>query len=342
MKMLRKQQLKGTELELSTVCLGCGNFGEKLTRKQAFEILDAYVAAGGNFLDTANVYCRWVPGMDNISEQLIGQWLRERKAYNQVVVATKGGHYDFTVPSVCRVNKREISHDLDESLTTLGLERIDFYWLHRDNPSVPIEELVDLMEEFVRAGKIRYYGASNFAQKRLETARVYSQKKGITGFSAASNQFSLAVPNPSCPLNPDPTLVSVDRDFYSWHTQHKFPLIPYSSTASGFFEKLFKSEPVIKDGKLVSPEIKLQLSDALKNTYLNEQNLKIYETLLDMHEQYQVSLYSLSLACLVNQPFPIFPISSVRNTVQLEGLVAAGNLVLECEPLHIFENNPTE
>jgi len=325
--------MPGTGLELSTVCLGCGNFGEKLSREDAFEILDAYTAAGGNFLDTANVYCRWIPGMGNCSESMIGQWLRTRKAYDAVVVATKGGHYDFAAPSVSRVNRQAVARDLEESLKTLGLERIDLYWLHRDNPLVPVEEIVDFMDDFVKAGRIRYYGASNFTRERLEAARVYSRKKGTAGFSAVSNQWSLAVPNASGALNPDPTLVSMDRGFYSWHTANNVPIVPYSSTASGFFEKLFRSEAVVRDGVLISPEAGLDMPDGLKKAYLNRQNLLTYEKLLTLHRQYQVSLYTLSLACLIQQPFPVFPVSSVRNTAQLQGLAAAGSFVPDSVPV---------
>ena len=107
-KIMERVLLKGTDLELSNICLGTGSFGEKITKEQAYQILDAYVEAGGNFIDSANVYCKWVDGLGNSSEQYIGSWLRERHAYQKVVVATKGGHYDFRDPSRSRVSEEAI------------------------------------------------------------------------------------------------------------------------------------------------------------------------------------------------------------------------------------------
>ena len=155
-KMMKKLILKETDLELSNVCLGTANFGEKLTKEQAYEVLDTYVAAGGNFIDSANVYCKWIEELGNCSEQYLGSWLRDRKAYNKIVIATKGGHYDFKAPEISRVREETIRADLEESLQTLGVDHIDFYWLHRDDESVDITEIVDIMETLVKEGKIRY------------------------------------------------------------------------------------------------------------------------------------------------------------------------------------------
>ena len=152
-KMMKKLILKGTDLELSNVCLGTANFGEKLTKEQAYEVLDTYVAAGGNFIDSANVYCKWIEELGNCSEQYLGSWLGDRKAYNKIVIATKGGHYDFKAPEISRVREETIRADLEESLQTLGVDHIDFYWLHRDDESVDITEIVDIMETLVKEGK---------------------------------------------------------------------------------------------------------------------------------------------------------------------------------------------
>ena len=131
-------QLNNTDLNISSICLGTAGFGDKSDLEKSFEILNAFVRAGGNFIDTANVYCKWLKGHGNCSEQIIGKWLKESGMQAKVIVATKGAHYSFEDPSRSRVNKEDIRMDLDESCRTLGKDEMDFYWLHRDDPEKPI------------------------------------------------------------------------------------------------------------------------------------------------------------------------------------------------------------
>lgn len=323
--MMKTIQLKNTDLCVSNLCMGTGGFGEKLSREQAFEVLDAYTQAGGNFLDTANVYCRWVPGLDNSSEQIIGEWLKSRKAYGKVVIATKGGHYDFKNPSVPRVERNAVKRDLEESLQTLGLDCIDFYWLHRDDPNRPVEEVLEFLEEFRKEGKIRYYGGSNFTLERLKAYQQAAENMGAQGFSGVSNQWSLAGQSAGW-VPGDATLVGVKQEEYRWHCETGMPLIPFTATASGFFEKLFAAGAQVKDGKLLSDPQTLALSSNVKEQYLNERNLKIYEMLCQLSKETGYSLFTLSLSYLLNQPFQVIPVSAVSRLEQLEGLLAASEL----------------
>jgi len=308
---MKKQRLRNTDLNLSNICYGTGNFGEKLSMEEAFRFLDAYVDAGGNFIDTANVYCRWIPGQTNCSEQYIGAWLKERGAYNDVVIATKGGHYDLERPEVFRATPAEIRKDLEESLRTLGVDQIDFYWLHRDNRDMPVTEIIGMMEELVKEGKIRYYGASNFTQGRINSAVRYTETNGITGFSAVSNQWSLASVNRGCNINSDKTLVMMDSLFYQWHKASGMPSVPFTSGAYGFFQKLYTG---IKHG------------GDIQKAYANEKNIRIYEMLCYLHATTDASLQALSIAWLLNQPFQVFPVLSITKLEQLDHLVEASEL----------------
>ena len=321
-------KLHNTSLELSNICLGAGDFGTGTDEAQSFELLDAFTNAGGNFIDTANIYGKWAQVKKNHSEIVIGKWLKSRNAYKKIIVATKGGHYDLSTPGISRLNKQDIQEDLDESLSALGLDCVDFYWLHRDDEKKPIGEIIDTMESFVKAGKIRYYGASNYKLNRMREAKEYSRKNNIQGFSAVSNQWSLATANPESRAHSDPTLAWMTPEFYQWHKDTKMPAIPYSSTASGFFEKLFNANPHIKDGKLLTPYDELKLADHIKKAYINEENLRIYEELLELRNKHNVSLYTLSVARLINQPFDVIPISSARNIKQLDGFLQASEILL--------------
>lgn len=321
-----------TDLKVSNLCLGTAPFGEKVSREEAFEILDAYVRGGGNFLDTANVYCKWVPGAGNCSERILGEWLKSRGAFKEVVIATKGGHYPFDVPGrPSRVNEKEVRKDLEESLKTLGLDTIDFYWMHRDDETKPVGEIVDFLEKFKKEGKIRYYGFSNYKTYRAEQARSYLRAKGLQGPYAVSNQWSMACVNPGKNTNPDPTMEEFTREEYEWHLETQIPAIPFSSTAMGFFEKIKRAGVTSENGRLVCEGNREAVGASLWDAYYNEENLKKYEVLLKLREETGHSLQALSLAYLISQPFQVFPVGAVRNREQLESFLEAGDMEMKTD-----------
>ena len=326
---MKTAALAGTSLKISPICLGSAGFGDSTPEAEACKILDTFRDAGGNFVDTANVYGKWLEEGKNCSEEILGRWLKSRNACHDMVIATKGGHYRFDAPQTSRVYERAVREDVEESLRTLGLDCIDLYWLHRDNEAVPVEEIMGMMETLTAEGKLRYYGASNFKLMRMKAATAVARAQGMRGFCAVSNRWSLASVNPAAEAAADPTLVATTDAFYQWHRASGMPLIPYSASGSGFFEKLYQACPEVRGGMLLSSPEALRLPENMKKAYLNERNLKIYEDLLRLREKYHASLYTLSMACLMNQAFPVVPVSSVRNTEQLAGFLRAGALDVE-------------
>ena len=299
-----------TSLNVSKVCMGTGNFGEKLSEAEAMNLLDLFSDRGGNFLDTANVYCRWITGNTNTAEQIIGKWLKKRKKTNQMVIASKGGHYDFSYPTVSRISQKEIRKDLEESLKTLGLEAIPLYYLHRDDMEIPMEEIMGWMEEFVKTGLIQYYAASNFTTNRMRQGDIVQRRHALQGFSALSNQWSYACRNLDRSSNVDPTMVWMQAEDLNWVREMQMPLLPYTSTAQGFFEKLDKGN----------------LSEEMKQAYLNEENLKKYQILKEESRQTGKSLYQLSLQKIMEEPFGVIPIGSFRSADQLLEFIKVGEL----------------
>ena len=248
---------------------------------------------------------------------------------NNIIIGTKGEHYDFKAPNIPRVTKECIYHDLDESMRTLGLDHIDLYWLHRDDKNKPMEEILEWMEELVKEGKIRYYGASNFSRERMDEAYIYAKEHKLQGFSAVSNQWSAASLNMNNQPERDTKMELTDETFYEWHKATKMPLIPYTSTANGFFEKLYQAKVEVREGILLTPMEELKLSDNLKRAYLNSRNLKLYEKFLEIHNNTGASVFALSMAYLLNQPFDVIPIGSVTKLEQLSGLFEASELKVE-------------
>lgn len=321
---MRYQTIKNTDLNLSCVCLGGAGFGNTLDEESSFELLDAFIDGGGNFIDTANVYCRWVPGLDNCSERVLGRWLKSRNAYDNVTIATKGAHYRIGDPGRApRLSENDIRTDIEDSLRTLGIETIDFYWLHRDDPDKPIEEIADILEELKKEGKLRYYGFSNFKISRAEEARAYLEKKGLHGPYAISNQWSMASINKESNINPDPTLVVFDDDEYKWHAETGIPAIPFSASALGFFDKLHRF------GENIPPH--------LRAAYWNEDNISKYKMLLKISNETGYSIHSLSIAWLIARKsyssFNVFPVCGASNINQLKDIIEAGNIVDEMEEI---------
>ena len=329
-------QLNNTDLNVSRICLGTAGFGDKLDQEKSFKVLDTFVQAGGNFIDTANVYCKWLEGHGNCSEQIIGKWLKDRGTQGKVIVATKGAHYSFEDQGRCRVNREDIRIDLIESCRTLGTDVIDFYWLHRDDPEKPAEEIVDILEELQKEGRIRYFGFSNYRTKRLKEIRKCLEERNHPGITAVSNQWSLAGINPGGNTNPDPTLVEFSREEYKWHCETKTASIPFSSTAMGFFSKLQKmgvpyTEKVDTSWMRNMESQIADLSESIKKSYWNETNLRTYQKLLKLQKETGYSLQSLSLAYFFHQPFQTVPVTGVSNLNQLKDALAACDIDFEPE-----------
>ena len=303
--------LKDTELNLSALCCGTGNFKERLSEDAAFEMLNLYLRMGGNFIDTANVYCRWLPDTTNCAEQFIGEWLRRTGNRSRVYLATKGGHPSLQTGKN-RVNRADLARDLDESLAAMGVDYVDFYWLHRDNAALPIEEVISFGEEFVRQGKVRYYGASNFTLPRMQQAVEWKKRHPGRGFSALCNQWSLACPNPGYKLNGDQTLEGVDGAYYHWILENDIPLIPYSATAGGYF------------GKAAAGTV----TPALEKAYGNTRSRTLSELLQPMAERYHTTPLCLSLAILMQQNFQVIPVTAASTPEQLAESMKAGDLTL--------------
>lgn len=327
--------MNGTDLMVSDICLGGGCFGSKLTEKQSFEVLDRYVDLGGNFIDTAKVYCGWIPGMDRISENIIGRWLKDRNSNHDIVVATKGAHFDFNKPSAPRVSREEVRRDLDESREILGLDTIDFYWLHRDDESKDIGEIIDFMEELVKEGKIRYYGASNYSVERLREAQEYAKRTGKKGFSGVSNQWSLASKRDAAieQEKEQSSLITTSYEQYLWHKETQVPLIPYSSTAEGFFYKMYQ------EGRRLDQK-DTKKSAGTSSIYWTDRNLLIYNDLLRLNKEKGLSFISMSIAYLLSQPFQVFPVCGVSHIEQLGELIQGTRVKLPEEMIHRWKSLP--
>ncbi|MBK1879345.1 aldo/keto reductase [Pelagicoccus mobilis] len=295
--------LAGTDLPVGKLCLGTANLGLKQSESEAFELLDAFVDLGGRFLDTARVYSDWIPGEKGRCERILGDWIRSRPGVtDKVVIATKGAHYEWSDKSLNRVDPVSIRSDIETSLGVLGLERIPLWFLHRDRPDAPVEEIVDFMQQFVEEGKVRFLGVANWQADRLSQANEYAAKKGLHGFVVNQPGFSLGSWAMSQPPA-DKTLATLDRPGWEYHRDSGLCLMPYSSQAKGFFSKVLASEYV---------------SELSENAYYSEANLRVAEVVKAICEERGCNANAVVLGYLRGQPFPVLPIVGAYTRAMLE------------------------
>ncbi len=312
--------ISDTGLNASRICLGGGGLGSEIPRDAAVALLDAFVELGGNFLDTARVYAAWLPGQGGVSERTIGAWLRDRNVRDRMIVATKGAHPDLDAMQVDRMTPEEIASDLAQSLEALQTDRVDLYWLHRDAESVPVGEIMDALNDHVRAGRIRALGASNWTVDRIEAANGYARAHGLVGFSASQIAYSLAVqqddlPNRTLAMNPAT---------HAWHARTGFPQVAYTSQAHGFFAGKYgrgRGDPA---------------SSAMQQFY-NEENLGRLERAEALAARRGWRANDVALAYLLSQPFPVYPIVGCRTVAQLRASVAAADLAITPQEIAYLE-----
>ncbi len=225
--------LPRTGLTVSQLCLGTNQFGTALDEPRAHEMLDTFRALGGNFIDTAHGYADWIPSAPRAaSEHCIGRWLA-RQRRDSVVIATKGCEFDYRAGFTPRVTPEHLRTDLEGSLAALGTDYIDLYWLHRDDPSHPVEAILDALIAHQRAGRIRHFGCSNWSVSRIQLAQRYAASIGHEGFVACQPMWGLAEPDRAAMQQFAPG--GYYEDGYRALHEAGLTMIPYSGQSRGIF-----------------------------------------------------------------------------------------------------------
>ena len=298
--------LPGVTRPLSVLCLGTANYGSAYTRDQSFALLDTFAEAGGNFLDTAHVYADWLPSGKGASERTVGEWLRTRGVRDGFAVATKGGHPRLETMEKSRLRPEDLARDLTESLERLGTDRVDLYWLHRDDPAVPVGEILDALDGHQDAGQIRALGASNWQPARLRAAAEYAKAHGLAGFVASQVGWSLAAPNVVQGQWYD--ALHMDAEALKYYRAASLKVIPFAPQAGGFFAHPY--DP----------------ADPKYSLYHNEINAGRWERVRRMAERRSVSANTIALAYLLNHPCGGAAVIGPRTVEQLQDSAAAVGL----------------
>ena len=298
--------IPGVTQPLSRLALGTLLFGN-VPEEQAFDVLDAFIALGGNTVDTANSYAR------GQAEAALGRWLRERGNRERLVIIDKGCHPTATSP--VRVTPEDIQADLAQSLERLQTGYIDLYLLHRDDESVPVGTLVEALNAERERGRIHAFGGSNWRPARLAEANAYAAEHGLTGFVASSPNFSLA--RPMEPMWAG--CISIDEAAYAWHVATQMPVVAWSAGAGGFFSGRFSPEDT-RNADMV-------------RVYYNAANWVRFERAQEVAARHGSSPQEVALAWVLNQPFPVVALIGPRTVAELHSSLGADNLELSPEEL---------
>jgi aryl-alcohol dehydrogenase-like predicted oxidoreductase len=292
-------------LEISRLALGGNVFGWTASEEASYDILDAYVAAGGNAIDLADSYPHWAPGcFGGESEEIVGHWMRERGNRSDVVLCTKVGKF----PGNQGLSRSQIMAGIDGSLRRLQTDYIDLYYCHADDLETPLEETLRALGELVSAGKVRAIAASNYSADRLSEALRIADEIGLPRFSAVQPQYSLVV-----------------RDEFEGPLQdvcerEGLACLPYWPLAAGFLTGKYDAAPSGARSDTVSQF----------QTPRNEATLDVVRAVADRHG---VAPATVALAWLLTRSTVAAPIASASRVEQLPALVASTNLELTDQDL---------
>lgn len=307
---LQRRSMSGPECmpPLSVVCLGLGPFGTSVSRDDAFILLDTFFGLGGSFVDTANVYAEWEPGGAGASERTLGAWMRSRGVRGDIVIGTKGGHPRLETMRLSRLSPADIAHDVDESRERLGTETIDLYWLHRDDPAIPIDEIMSAVYTHIDSGAVHMLGASNWSVERLEEARVWARMHDRAGFCASQIAWSLAHNNTA--YDPDAGTRAMDRATMAYHRMSGMPVIPYSAQASGLFARPYDE------------------TNGRYGAYHNAITAARYAAAQRVAVERGVTPNAIALAYLLNHPCCAAAIAGAHTVEQIKDSCSAAGIIL--------------
>ncbi len=291
-----------TDLEVFPLCLGGNVFGWTSDESESFAVLDAYAAAGGNFIDTADTYSSWVPGhTGGESESVIGRWLAARGNRDEMIIATKVAKLSSR-PGLSAAN---IAAAAEDSLRRLGTDRIDLYYAHQDDEDISPDESLGAFDALVRDGKVRHVAASNFGADRLREALAVADRESLSPYVALQPEYNLVARG-------------YEQELREVCTEHELSCIPYFALAMGFLTGKYRTGGPAVD----SPRAEGAVG------YLEGRGAAVLSALDSVAAAHETTVASVALAWLAAQPTVATPIASARTPEQLADLLPMATLTL--------------
>ena len=303
---MQNRTLGRSNLQVSNLSFGGNVLGWTTDEPTSFEVLDAFVSAGGNFIDTADTYTRFVPGHEGgESETVLGKWLKQRGNRSQLIIATKVGN-DMG-PGGKGLSREHILKSVENSLQRLQTDYIDLYQSHTDDPTVPQEETLAAYAELVSQGKVRVLGASNFTAERLTEALQISQQHNYPRYESLQPLYNLY------------SRADYQQNLEAFCEQEGLGVISYFSLASGFLTGKYRSEQ----------DLAQNIRSHMVKSYLNPRGYQILDALDEVAKSYQATPAQIALAWLLARPSVTAPIVSATSVKQLNEIVKAADIKLD-------------
>ena len=307
--MENRRKLGKSDLMVSPITFGGNVFGWTLNEKESFRILDAFVDAGFNFIDTADTYSLWAPGNSGgESETIIGNWMKERGNREKVLIATKVGGEKGLKPDY-------IKRAVEESLTRLQTDHIDLYQSHYDDLNTPVSETMTAFNELVEEGKVRYIGTSNLSADRIKESNQFARDENMAEYVSIQPHYNLYERQ------------RFEDEYLPLIEEEKMAVINYYALASGFLTGKYRNEKDL--GK--SPR-----GGGIKK-YLDERGQKILRALDEVSADLGVPQAQIAIAWLLHKPFITSPIASATSLEQLDDLIGAASLKLSSDHVELLD-----
>jgi aryl-alcohol dehydrogenase-like predicted oxidoreductase len=316
---MNKRKLGNSELEVAPLALGGNVFGWTVDEATGFRLLDGFVAAGCNLIDTADVYSSWVPGnQGGESETTIGNWLKRSGKRTAVIIATKVGME--MAPDRKGLSRNYIMRAVEDSLRRLQTDYIDLYQSHQDDTETPLEETLEAYGQLIKEGKVRAIGASNYTAERLAEALETSARLGLPRYESLQPLYNL-----------------YDRAVYEAELEplclkENVGVIPYYSLAAGFLTGKYRS----------ADDLKQSARGGSVKKYLNERGFSILRALDQVAAKYNSTPTQIALAWLIARPSITAPIASATSLEQLSDLSEATKLQLDHESIELLNRASDE
>lgn len=311
---MKKIKIGDTSLEIGPFNLGGNVFGWTIDEEKSFEILDAYVEAGYNFIDTADMYSYWINGGGGgESETIIGKWMKARGNRDKIIIATKVG--GETGEHGIDASRNHILETVEKSLKRLQTDYIDLYYLHFDDGTTPVEETLSAFDELVKSGKVKEIAVSNISPERLKESLEFSDKNNLAKYQALQPLYNLVERK------------GYETDFAPIVAEHGLTVFPYYALASGFLTGKYRSENDFSKSPRGQGAAK----------YLNEQGLNILKALDQIAAKHHSVPAAVALAWLSAQPNIGGPIASATSKEQLTEILSSSSLNLDSADMQLLD-----
>ncbi len=311
------RNLGRTGLKVSEICLGTMQFGWTADEQTSFKILDAFYEAGGNFIDTADVYSRWAEGNPGgVSETIIGKWMKERGNRQDIVLATKVRGRMWEGPNGEGLSRHHIMRAVEDSLRRLQTDYIDLYQVHAPDWSTPIEETLRALDDLVHQGKVLYIGASNYPAWLLMKSLWVSDVRNLVRFDSLQPHYNLV------------HRAEFERELMYVVQEYGIGVIPYSPLAAGFLTGKYRPDKPLPESAR---------AERIRQRYFSDKNFKLLEKMDEIGKNHGKTIAQVALAWLLTKPYITAPIIGANTVEQLQENLGAVGFRLSDEEMQILD-----